>query len=302
MSRQVAPASNGMNASGATADQTPWHERGSPAVRNVILVAPALLFLVGFFLAPLAANGWRSFVPEGQFTLAIYARLLDPYYIEVIIKTLVLSFVVTLICLIVGYPIAYYLVRRAGRWSGLIVFLLVAPLLTSIIMRTFGWRVIFARQGLANNILRDLGLIERPLDLLNGPGSVVIGLVHVLVPFMVLSIASVLQSVNPRLEDSARVLGASPSRTFWLITFPLSLDGVGTGSILVFMLATGSFVTLLLLGGGSMQTLPLLVYQQFVTTRDFGLAAAMSNLMLVIAAIFLYLQLRLVRRKGVKAI
>lgn len=103
------------------------------------------------------------------------------------------------------------------------------------------------------------------------------------------------------LKISARVLGAGRARTFWLITFPLSIDGVGTGSILVFMLATGSFVTVLLLGGGSMQTLPLLIYQQFITTRDFGLAAAMSNIMLVIAAVFLYLQLRLVRRKGVKA-
>src|SRR4051794_31147828 len=257
-------------------------------MRRELLVAPALLFLLGFFVAPLAANGWRSFLPGGEFSLAIYGRLLDPYYLMVIANTLGLSFVVTFICLIMGYPIAYYLVRRAGRWSGRIVFLLVAPLLTSIIMRTFGWQVIFARRGLVNNVLLDLGWIERPLRLLNGPGSVVVGLVHVLVPFMVLSISSVLQSISPRLEDSARILGAGRLRTFWLITFPLSLDGVGTGSILVFMLASGSFVTLLLLGGGSMQTLPLLIYQQFATTRDFGLAAAMSNLMLVIAAVFLY--------------
>jgi putative spermidine/putrescine transport system permease protein len=266
------------------------------------LVAPALIFLFVFFALPLVDNGQRSFVVgDNQWSLANYNKLFfDRYYLGVLGQTIGLSVVVSAICLVLGYPLAYYLVRYAGRWRSLIIFLLVAPLLTSIIMRTFGWRVIFARRGMLNNFLIETGLIDTPIHFLNGPISVIVGLVHVLVPFMVLSIASVLQGINPRLEESAQILGAGRTRTFLLVTLPLSLDGIGTGTILVFMLTCGSFVTLLLLGGGSIHTLPLLIYQQFNTTRDLSLASAMSNVMLVIALICLYIQLRFIRRKGVK--
>nr|WP_246739585.1 ABC transporter permease [Martelella sp. HB161492] len=243
----------------------------------------------------------RFSFPSWHEGLANYEKLLsDSYYLGVLFKTIALSAVVTLVCVIVCYPIAVYLVRKAGSWSGLIVFLLIAPLLTSIIMRTYGWRVIFARRGLLNNQLVHWGIIDHPLAILNNPTSAVIGLVHVMAPFMVLAIASSLQGVRPSLEESARILGASRFTTFFKITLPLTLDGIGTGVILVFMLANGSFVTVLLLGGGSMQTLPLLIYQQFNVTRDFAFAAAMSNVLLVIAVICLFLQLRLIRRKGVQ--
>ena len=270
-------------------------------------VLPAVLFLIVFYVFPIAQNGWRGFYPEfagqGQvFGLAAYAKLLgDGFYLGVIFDTFWLSVLVTLVCLALGYPVAYFLVRYSGRWSGLIIFMLIAPLLTSIIMRTYGWRVLLARRGLVNNLLLDqLGLIEEPLRLVNTEFSAVAGLVHVLVPFMVLAIASVLQGIDLRLEESARILGANRWQTFLRVPRPLSLAGIGTGAIMVFMIANGSFVTLLLIGGDSFKTLPLLIYQQFNTTRDFGFAAAMGNLLLVSAVACLYLQLRLIRRRGVK--
>jgi putative spermidine/putrescine transport system permease protein len=267
----------------------------------MLLVAPALLFLAAFFVLPLIDNGMRSVVPDdgAGYTAARYVRLLtDGFYLRSILETVALSAVVTIICIVIGYPVAYYLVRHAGRWSGLVVFGLIAPLLTSIIMRTYGWQVLFARRGLVNNLLIDqLGILETPLRMLNTPALAVIALVHVLVPFMVLSIASVLQGIDVRLEESARILGAGKLRAFREVTLPLSLDGVGTGAILVFMVANGSFVTLVLLGGG-LHTLPLLIYQQFNTTRDFGMASAMSNVLLAVAMACLYLQLSLVRRRG----
>jgi putative spermidine/putrescine transport system permease protein len=266
-----------------------------------LLVLPAVLFLFAFFVLPLIDNSLRSFVPAegGGFTLARYAQMLtDPFYLRSIAETLLLSAVVTIICVLIGYPVAYYLVRHAGRWSSVVIFLLIAPLLTSIIMRTYGWQVLFARRGFINTLLvQDLGLLERPLRILDTPGIVVAGLVHVLVPFMVLAIAAVLQGVDRRLEESAQLLGAGRLRTFFEVTLPLSLDGIGTGSILVFMVANGSFVTLVLLGGG-LKTLPLLIYQQFNTTRDFGMASTMSTVLLVVALACLFLQLRLVRRAG----
>jgi putative spermidine/putrescine transport system permease protein len=275
--------------------------RVPPALRRGLLVLPAVLFLIAFFVLPLVDNGLRSVIsPEtGKITLVRYVQLLtDPFYLRVIAETLILSTFVTIICILIGYPVAYHLVRYSGRWSGLIIFLLIAPLLTSIIMRTYGWQVLFARRGLVNTLLvQDLGILGQPIRILNTPEIVVIGLVHVLVPFMVLSIASALQGIDRRLEESAQLLGANRLRTFWEVTLPLSFEGISTGSILVFMIANGSFVTLVLLGGG-LKTLPLLIFQQFNTTRDFGMASAMSTVLLVVALACLYVQLRLVRRGG----
>lgn len=269
-------------------------------LRPYLLVLPAVLFLFVFFVMPLIDNGMRSVVSESGFTLSRYLSLTtDSFYLGIMAQTVLLSAGVTVISIIIGYPVAYFLVRKAGRWSGLVIFLLIAPLLTSIIMRTFGWQVLFARRGLVNNLLVDqLGILSAPLRLTNSPEIAIAALVHVLVPFMVLSISTVLQAIDTRLEESAKILGAGRFRTFWEVTLPLSLDGIGTGAILVFMIANGSFVTLVLLGGG-LQTLPLMIYQQFNTTRDFGMASAMSTILLLIALICLFLQLRLVRRKGI---
>jgi putative spermidine/putrescine transport system permease protein len=281
---------------------TPARRRFRPAAVPMWWVLPSVLYLVVFFVFPLIDNGIHSVKPGGEWSLAHYTKLLtDAYYLNVVWQTLVLSAGVTAICVVLGYPAAYFLVRHSGRWAGVVIFLLIAPQLTSIIMRTFGWRVLFARRGLLNTALLDIGLIDRPLELLQGPASVVIGLVHVFVPFMVLSIASVLQGIDTRLEESARILGATKLQAFLRITLPLSLDGIGTGSILVFMLTNGSFVTLLLLGGGSVVTMPVLIYQQFNLTQDIGFAAAMGNLLLVIAVGCLYGQLRLIKRRGVKS-
>ncbi|NNM75267.1 ABC transporter permease [Enterovirga aerilata] len=266
---------------------------------------PVLAFLALFFVLPLAANVLRSItgpetVAAGPFVY--YVKLLtDAYYAGVLFETFKVAILTTIACLIIGYPVSYFMVRYAGRWNALIVFCLIAPLLTSIIMRTFGWNVLFARRGLMNTWLVQSGLLERPLNILNEPIMVYIGLIHVLVPFMVLSITSVLQGVDVRLEESARILGAGKLSTFVRITLPLSLDGIATGCILVFVLTNGSFLTMLLLGGGKVTTLSLLIYQQFNLTQDVGFAAAMGNVLLVFALICLALQARFVRREGVKA-
>jgi putative spermidine/putrescine transport system permease protein len=284
----------------ASGSSRPWigFFRPDAAAVPFFWVLPGVAFMLAFFVAPLVDTIFGSFDAAG---LIAYRKLFtDIFYLEVLATTLGFSFVVTLVCLLVGYPVAYFMVRDSGRWYGFFVFVLIAPLLTSIIMRTFGWRVLLARRGFVNATLMNLGIIERPLDLLNGPIVALAGMVHVLAPFMVLAIASSLQGVDRRIEESARILGAGRVSTFFRITLPLTLDGVGTGFILVFMLANGSFVTLLLLGGGSIQTLPLLIYQQFNTTRDFAMAGAMSNVLLLSAVICLAIQARILRRKGVK--
>ena len=261
---------------------------------------PVLLFLALFFVIPLAANLVRSEPPAGaagQGALFYYTKLLtDPYYAGVLLTTLRVAGIATLASLLVGYPMAYFMARYAGRWTGFFVFVTIAPLLTSIIMRTFGWRVILARRGVLNTLLDSLGLIGRPSSIADEPIAVYVGLVHVLVPFMVLSILAVLQGVDRRLEESARVLGAGRIRTFLAITLPLSLDGVITGCILVFVLTNGSFLTMLLLGGGKTTTLALLIYQQFSTSGDVAFAAAMGNILMFLALIGLTLQVLVTKR------
>lgn len=259
---------------------------------------PALVFLLVFFVLPLLANIARS-LPSGN-PFEHYARLLsDAYYLGVIWQTVKISALTALACLIIGYPVAYFMARHAGRWNAPIVFLLTAPLLTSTIMRTFGWTVLFGRRGLVNTWMIDLGLFERAVNMVNTEIMVYVGLIHVLAPFMVLSITSVLQGTNRGLEESARLLGASKLRAFLTITLPLSLDGVATGCILVFVLANGSFLTMLLLGGGKVTTLSLLIYQQFTLTQNIGFAAAMGNILLLLTLACMVVQLRFLRRRGV---
>ena len=268
-------------------------------------IIPVLLFLGFFFVIPLGANILRS-LQAGQAAtngpFFYYIKLLtDAYYSGVIVETLKVAAISTVLCLIGGYPVAYFMVRFAGRWNAIIVFLLITPLLTSIIMRTFGWRVLLARRGALTMLLFDWGIIPRPINLADEPFAVYLGLVHVLAPFMILSITAVLRKVDVRLEESARVLGASALGTFFRITLPLSVDGIATGCILVFVVTNGSFLTMLLLGGGKVTTLSLLIYQQFNVAQDVGFAAAMGNLLLFVGLICLALQAKFLRRTGVKS-
>lgn len=278
-------------------------KRGRFRLASPLWALPAIVFLLAFLVVPLVANLTRS-VTLGEAALqpwAYYQKLLfDAYYSGIFLNTFKVSLITTFCTLLVGYPVAYFMVRYAGRWNGLILFCLIAPLLTSIIMRTFGWRVLLARRGLLNVWLTDLGVIDRPIDILNDPIIVYIGLIHVMVPFMVLSITAVLQGIDVRLEESARVLGAGRWQAFLNVTLPLSLDGIATGCTLVFVITNGSFLTMLLLGGGKVQTLSLLIYQQFNLTQDVGFAATMGNVLLVTAMACVALQARFLKRKGIK--
>ncbi|CAN5165699.1 ABC transporter permease [soil metagenome] len=290
-------------ASAIVSSGTTPKRQGRFRLASPLWALPAMIFLLAFLIVPLAANITRS-VTLGEAAAhpwVYYQKLIfDAYYSGIFLNTFKVSLITTFCTLLVGYPVAYFMVRHAGRWNGLILFCLIAPLLTSIIMRTFGWRVLLARRGLLNVWLTDLGVIDRPIDILNDPIIVYIGLIHVMVPFMVLSITAVLQGIDVRLEESARVLGAGRWQAFRNVTLPLSLDGIATGCTLVFVITNGSFLTMLLLGGGKVQTLSLLIYQQFNLTQDVGFAATMGNVLLVAAMACVALQGRFLKRRGIK--
>ena len=264
----------------------------------LLLLAPLVMFLLLFFVGPVLLNIQESLKAPGRETLttATYARILgDGYYLKVLGQTILLGFGITALCLVLGYPLAYAIARTQGAWKAVLIFVLVAPLLVNVVVRSFGWMVILGGSGVINTTLRALGLPV--VELMYTWTGITIAMVHVLLPFMVLAIASALETLDLSLEEAAKVLGASNARTFFHVTLPLSKEGVVTGAILTFTLTIGSFVTVMLLGKNSTMVLPLLIYQRLTVASDWSTAAALGIILLAVVLGFLWLQFRLQRAK-----
>ncbi len=268
---------------------------GRGKVNRGILIglAPIVLFLAVFLVGPIWINLVESFKePSGAQGLAQYGRIFgDAYYLTVIAQTLVFGFVVTGLCILLGYPLGFSVARSHGNVKALLILVVVTPLMVNVVVRSFGWMVILGGSGALNAGLVALGLPK--VELMYNWTGVTIAMVHVLLPFMVLSIASSLETLDRRIEEAAAVLGAPPGKVFRYVTLPLSMEGIVTGGILVFTLAIGSFVTVLLLGKTSTMVLPLLIYQQLTTSSDWPFAAAMGITLLVLVSLVLWGQSRL---------
>jgi spermidine/putrescine transport system permease protein len=271
-----------------------------PWAQTWALLAPGALWLGAFFVIPVLIMLGYSLMPRGVyggveigFTLEHYARFFDPLYLDVLRRTFVWSLACTLLCLALGYPVAYTIVR-AGRWRNLLLFLVVLPFWTSFLVRTFAMIFLLRDTGLINNWLLRLGLVQEPLILLYTPFAVMAGLVYGFLPFMVLPIYASLEKLDPSLLEAAAVLGAPPRARFWRVTLPLSMPGVIAGCLLVFIPALGSFLTADLLGGAKQMMIGNLVQNQFAAARNwpFGSAASFIVMALVLVSVWLYLRLR----------
>ncbi|NUA30082.1 ABC transporter permease [Cupriavidus basilensis] len=255
------------------------------ATAPVLMLAAPLAFFAAFFLAPLAVVLIASFTGEhAPWTLANYVRVLaDHYHWEVILVTFRIACLTTLACLLLGYPLAWYLVRmvRWAAWRRVCVILLVVPMFTSNIVRSFGWMVLLGRNGLVNQTLLDVGLVARPVRFLGTELGILVGMVYVLLPFVVLAVGNALARVDPAYEHASADLGASPASTFLHVTFPLTLPGVVAGAIMVFTLAVSAYVTPALLSGGRITVLSMLIFQQYSSTFDFHYGGALSIVLLV---------------------
>jgi putative spermidine/putrescine transport system permease protein len=255
------------------------------------LIGLPLAFFAAFFLIPLVVVFVASVTTaEGAGTFANYSRILfDAYHWEVTLVTFRLGVLTTAICLAIGYPLAWYLVRmvRWKAWRRVCVILLVVPLFTSNIVRSFGWMVLLGRTGLVNDTLRDVGLIDRPIRFLGTEAGILIGLVYILLPFIVLTIGNALAKVDRTVEQASADLGASPASTFWNVTFPLSIPGVVSGGIMVFALSVSAYVTPALLSGGRVTVLPMLVFQQYSSVFDFHYGGALAITLLVFTLVLI---------------
>jgi putative spermidine/putrescine transport system permease protein len=260
----------------APAQRAPWLLPRATLLRDLPLL-PALLIFALVFIYPLVqfigagiASGWRSAPTLGD--LISGRSMLG----SLAWNSILLGFWTTLACLIIGYPIAYYLARTTSRLRHYVFVAIFAPLLVSIVVRTFGWIVLLGSNGILNDVLLRLGVIGAPVVWLYNFPATVVGLVHVFLPFMVLSIVSSLARIDQRLEEAATMLGAHPWRVFYYVTLPLSAHGIFGGCTIVFSLAVGAYVTPRLLGGGRVQVLSTEIYTQMLEVGDWGLAALLG--------------------------
>lgn len=262
----------------------------------VALIAPIALVNAFGFLAPvlnLARMSFYEVEPTGTmreaFSLATWGKVIaDTFYAELIVNSIAVSLGITLLTLICSYPITLYLHRSSGTWKTILLVLVISPLLTSAVVRTYGWIAILSEDGLVNNLLAGLGL-ER-LRLMFNETGVVIGLTEILMPYMILALLAGFGRLDPRVEEAASTLGAPPFTIFRRIILPLTLPGIALGCLLCFVLAVSSFITPKLLGGGRVFLLATEIYDQAIVTLNWPLAASLSILVLVIfgAALVLY--------------
>ena len=272
---------------------------------GLLLFSPLLLVLAGAFLVPLvllAPTSFQEYQPgagivAGSWTFENYTRILaDDYYREVVVRTIGLGVGVTLTCLLLGYPVAYLIVRGNPRWRLPLTLLVIFPLMLNLVVRSFGWIVLLTNRGVVNNLLMDLGVIEAPLRLLFNLTGVMIGLTHIYLPFMVLMLVAALQNVPRDVEAAAATLGSSRFHVFRAVTLPLTAPGIIAGSILVFVLTISALVTPRMLGGPTYQVMATLIYDEYMQLLDWPSGSALSFSLTVVTILIIWLSSRMTKR------
>lgn len=260
-------------------------KQGPVSSYSLALATPLAAFFVLFFLVPLILLVVISFYNDTQLSsmgVGQYTKIsTDGFSLLVLGDTLWLGVQVTLLCLPLGFALAWSYVRSPASLQKILMLIIVMPLLTSVVVRTFAWVVILGRQGIVNSMLLDLGWIEGPLKLLYTLGGLVVALANVQLPLMVLPLITALQKLDPNLEDASSALGASAWRTFRRITLPLTLPGMIAGCLLTFTASVTAFISQSLIGGGQMLFMPMYIYQQASSLQNWPFAAAISLVFLV---------------------
>lgn len=265
-----------------------WWRRHHDDAGSLAAAAPALVFLLVLYLVPVALLLAQGF--DGG--LVHYRKALtDGLYVRVLLDTLLIAGCVSALCLLLAYPLAYALAIVPAPWPAIGMALVLLPFWTSILVRTYGWMVLLGRNGLVNRALAGLGWIDNPLPLLNNWTGVLVGMTHVLLPYMVFPLYAAMRRVDASLLSAARGLGASGPQVFLRVFLPLTLPGVLAGVTLVFVLSIGFFITPALLGGGKVTMIAVLIEQQVRTFLEWGFASALSAVLLA-ATLVVYVLLR----------
>jgi putative spermidine/putrescine transport system permease protein len=266
-------------------------------------LAPIAVFYVGFLVLPYLMvlrlsffrfSSMQLYIPE--FTLANYASVLtDPFYLMLLVRTIGLGLLVTVISLLLGYPLALKISRSGPVMKSVLIAITLSPLLINLVVRTYAWLVLLGDNGMINHWLQAIGIIGAPLPLSGNMFSVIIGLVHIALPLMALSLVGVLERIDASLLEVADSLGASRGRILRKIVLPLSVPGIGAGSLLVFSFTIGAFVTPALLGGNRVSTISTLIYDKFVSSANWPVGATLVVVLLVLNIGVVTLHTRLFR-------
>ena len=242
---------------------------------------PYEVWMAIFVVAPIVIMVAYAFSSaDGGFTLDNFVQMGG--YTEVFLRSFKLAVIATVICLLIGYPVSYLMSREGASFQRTAMVLIMLPMWMNFLLRTYSWMTILENNGLLNQLLQSLGLISAPLKILNTETAVIIGMIHLLVPYMVLSLVGVLQSIDPNVEYAAYSLGASPLQTFSKVVFPLSLPGIISGCVLVFTMSMTSYVTPKLLGGSKFRMMATMVVQEINVNFDWGAASAISYILLAV--------------------
>lgn len=224
------------------------------------LVFPIVLVLLVLFVVPMIFILVTSLKNGG---IENYIKFFsDPFYLKILLNTIRISLITTLVCLLVGYPVAYFVARTESKVKNIIMIVILFPFLVSSVVRSYGWMVILGKKGLLNQFLLSVGLIHEPLKIMYTSTAVIIGLVHLLLPYMIFSLAGIIQGIDRNLEDASQSLGGNHAKTFFKVLLPLSSPGILSGSILVFTLSMTSYVTPRLLGGATFLMVGTMVFRK----------------------------------------
>ncbi|MEU8261958.1 ABC transporter permease [Micromonospora sp. NPDC048999] len=283
--------------------------RGRRAARRERLVGrlatlgPGLGYLIVFMLVPLALVLSYTLFHRGRFGGIVYeastenfTRVADGLYLGVVWTSVKLAGITTLLALLLGYPTAYFIARLPRTWRTVALVLVVLPFWTNFLIRTYAWIILLNSEGVINRALTGIGLIDRPLELLYTPGAVVGGLLYAYLPLMVLPLYSAIERLDPQLGEASANLGARPARTFWSVTLPLTLPGVLTGCVFVFVPSLGNFVIPELLGGGRTMLVGNLIRDQFLKARDWPFGSTLALIVIALLVLLLMVQAWAARR------
>ncbi len=261
------------------------------------LLIPPAIFLIVFFFIPLLRIFKISITDaDGHISFSAYLQFFQTsIYFKVMLLTFKVSFFVTLFCLILGYPVAYTMAKSSKRVSSLIMIAVMIPFWTSLLVRTYAWMILLQTDGVINNILLNIGLIDAPLRLFKNSIGVYIGMTHILLPYMILSLYPVMASIDNNYVAAARNLGANKVVAFFKVYFPLSIQGIAAGTILVFVMGIGYFITPSLLGGSGDTMISQMIQIQVSKLLNWQFASAVSIILFVISMVILYASKKLMK-------
>ena len=260
------------------------------------LTLPYLGLVSLLIIIPIGWLFYMSFIGrDGTLSLENYTRMLDSKaYIRIFITTFKISFLTTLICALIGYPLTYFMSQLPKKWAGICMIGVLIPFWTSLLVRTYAWLVLLQKKGLLNNLLLDFEIISEPIKFVHNTSGTLIGMAHIMLPFLILPLYANMRSIDKDCVRAAASLGATPSRAFWTVFFPLSIPGLLAGLLIVFVLCLGFYVTPAVLGGGRVIMAAMKISSNIELYFSWGAASALGVVLLVVTMAILFIASRLV--------